>query len=132
MTTKRKPYVAEFSSKWWQKNTFYTWYFSREMTAVFAVWFCFILFWGFLSAGSGVESNAWNIYINFLKNPIVFVINIISFFAALLHSYTWFLCVPQVSPVKINGKVVETRKFALIADIVVVVLSVIILLCLTF
>lgn len=34
MTTKRKPYVREMSSNWWQQIGFYRFYVIREATAI--------------------------------------------------------------------------------------------------
>lgn len=129
MSTKRKPYITEIPATWWQKNPYYFWYFLREMTSLFTIWFSLVLVYGFFCAFGTAEGSSWQTFLHFLRNPVVIILNVISLLAALLHTRTWLLSLPQVSPVKVKGNVIESVKFANIASIVVAVISMIILGC---
>ncbi len=58
----------------------------REGTAVPAVWFSIVLIYGLFALKHGPES--WTGFVDFLQNPIVVVLNLISLAAALLHTKT--------------------------------------------
>ncbi len=63
MTTKRKPYVREMSSNWWQQIGFYRFYVIREATAIPQIWFSLVVLYGLFSLTAGPES--WFNYVPF-------------------------------------------------------------------
>lgn len=98
--TKRKAYVRDMSANWWTKSSFYKLYMVREVTCLATVWFCLVLLYGVISlGGEGLES-----FINFLQNPIVFILNVISIAALLYHAATLYVMTPQVLTFIVNNE----------------------------
>lgn len=101
MTTKRKPYVPPMTATWWKKLGFYRFYMLREGTAIPTVWFSLLLIYGLFSLKHGAQE--WAGFVDFLQNPIVIMLNIITLAAALLHTKTWFELAPKAANVIIKG-----------------------------
>ncbi|MGY4675613.1 fumarate reductase subunit FrdC [Ursidibacter arcticus] len=104
MTTaasKRKKYVREMKPTWWKKLDFYKFYVLRESTSVPTVWFCLVLLYGLVSLGKGTFGTD---FISFLQNPVVVILNIITFGAVLLNSFTFFGMAPQMMNVIVKNE----------------------------
>lgn len=99
--TKRKPYVREMKASWWKKLDFYKMYMVREATCLPTVWFCIVLFYGVVALSNGTFVTD---FVNFLQNPIVMILNIISLAAMLYHAATLFIMTPQVMTVMVKGE----------------------------
>lgn len=102
MTTKRKPYVRSMTSTWWKKLPFYRFYMLREGTAVPAVWFSIELIFGLFALKNGPES--WAGFVDFLQNPVIVIINLITLAAALLHTKTWFELAPKAANIIVKDE----------------------------
>lgn len=102
MTTKRKPYVRPMTSTWWKKLPFYSFYMLREGTAVPAVWFSIELIFGLFALKNGPE--AWAGFVDFLQNPVIVIINLITLAAALLHTKTWFELAPKAANIIVKDE----------------------------
>ena len=102
MTTKRKPYVRPMTSTWWKKLPFYRIYMLREGTAVPAVWFSIELIFGLFALKNGPE--AWAGFVDFLQNPVIVIINLITLAAALLHTKTWFELAPKAANIIVKDE----------------------------
>lgn len=102
MTTKRKPYVRPMMSTWWKKLPFYRFYMLREDTAVPAVWFSIELIFGLFALKNGPE--AWAGFVDFLQNPVIVIINLITLAAALLHTKTWFELAPKAANIIVKDE----------------------------
>ncbi len=102
MTTKRKPYVLPMTSTWWKKLPFYRFYMLREGTAVPAVWFSIELIFGLFALKNGPE--AWAGFVDFLQNPVIVIINLITLTAALLHTKTWFELAPKAANIIVKDE----------------------------
>ena len=102
MTTKRKPYVRPMKSTWWKKLPFYRFYMLREGTAVPAVWFSIELIFGLFALKNGPE--AWAGFVDFLQNPVIVIINLITLAAALLHTKTWFELAPKAANIIVKDE----------------------------
>ncbi|MCH6618150.1 fumarate reductase subunit C [Escherichia coli] len=102
MTTKRKPYVRPMTSNWWKKLPFYRFYMLREGTAVPAVWFSIELIFGLFALKNGPE--AWAGFVDFLQNPVIVIINLITLAAALLHTKTWFELAPKAANIIVKDE----------------------------
>ncbi|EET9095492.1 fumarate reductase subunit FrdC [Escherichia coli] len=102
MTTKRKPYVRPMTSTWWKKLPFYRCYMLREGTAVPAVWFSIELIFGLFALKNGPE--AWAGFVDFLQNPVIVIINLITLAAALLHTKTWFELAPKAANIIVKDE----------------------------
>ncbi|EHM4439707.1 fumarate reductase subunit FrdC [Escherichia coli] len=102
MTTKRKPYVRPMTSTWWKKLPIYRFYMLREGTAVPAVWFSIELIFGLFALKNGPE--AWAGFVDFLQNPVIVIINLITLAAALLHTKTWFELAPKAANIIVKDE----------------------------
>ena len=102
MTTKRKPYVRPMTSNWSTKLPFYRFYMLREGTAVPAVWFSIELIFGLFALKNGPE--AWAGFVDFLQNPVIVIINLITLAAALLHTKTWFELAPKAANIIVKDE----------------------------
>ena len=102
MTTKRKPYVRPMTATWWKKLPFYRFYMLREGTAVPAVWFSIELIFGLFALKNGPE--AWAGFVDFLQNPVIVIINLITLAAALLHTKTWFELAPKAANIIVKDE----------------------------
>ena len=102
MTTKRKPYVRPMTSTWWKKLPFHRFYMLREGTAVPAVWFSIELIFGLFALKNGPE--AWAGFVDFLQNPVIVIINLITLAAALLHTKTWFELAPKAANIIVKDE----------------------------
>lgn len=107
MTTKRKPYVRPMTSTWWKKLPFYRFYMLREGTAVPAVWFSIELIFGLFALKNGPE--AWAGFVDFLQNPVIVIINLITLAAALLHTKTWFELAPKAANIIVKDEKMGPR-----------------------
>ena len=102
MTTKRKPYVRPMTSTWWKELPFYRFYMLRDGTAVPAVWFSIELIFGLFALKNGPE--AWAGFVDFLQNPVIVIINLITLAAALLHTKTWFELAPKAANIIVKDE----------------------------
>jgi len=91
--SKRKAYRPEMSANWWLKSAFTRFYMLREATAIPTLWFSLLLLAGLVCLKHGPES--WQVFVNFLHNPLVLVLNVITLLATLLHAKTWFELAPK-------------------------------------
>ena len=102
MTTKRKPYVRPMPSIWWKQLPFYRFYMLREGTAVPAVWFSIELIFGLFALKNGPE--AWAGFVDFLQNPVIVIINLITLADSLLHTKTWFELAPKAANIIVKDE----------------------------
>lgn len=93
LTTKRNKYVREMTPTWWKSWDFYKFYMVREATALPTVWFCLVLLKGVFALGSHTFATD---FVDFLQNPIVVILNLISLAAMLLHAFTLFQMTGEV------------------------------------
>ena len=124
MTTKRKAYVREVKPTWWTKVGFYKFYMVREVTAIQTVWFCLVLLYGVISLGNGTFDTS---FVDFLKNPIVIILNLVSLAAMLLHAATLFIMTPQVLGIMVKGEKLPVATGAKIMWGITAVISIIVL-----
>ncbi len=121
----RKPYVREMKRTWWKDHPFYRFYMAREATVI-----PLILFTLFLTVGLGslvVGEAAWESWLGFMQNPVIVAINIVALAGSLFHAQTFFSMMPQVMPIKIKGKALDTKvvvlgQWAAVAAISLIVL----------
>ncbi|MGL5758893.1 fumarate reductase subunit FrdC [Plesiomonas sp.] len=106
--SKRKPYVREMKANWWQKLGFYKFYMIREGSAIPTVWFGLVLLYGMFALRSGAES--WGTFVDFLQNPIVLLLNLITLAMTLLHTATWFNLAPKAQIIIVNDEKLAESK----------------------
>ena len=124
----RKPYVREMKATWWQKSNFYRMYMLREATVLPLIFFTLCLTCGLASLVKGAES--WEAWLEFMANPVVVAINIVSLAGSLFHAHTFFNMFPQVMPVRLKGKLVNSKilvvgQWAAVAAISLIILIIV-------
>jgi fumarate reductase subunit C len=124
----RKPYVREMKASWWQKHSFYRMYMLREATVLPLILFTLYLTFGLGALVKGPE--AWQGWLDFMANPIIIAIDILALLASLFHAYTFFGMMPKVMPIRLKGKVVDTKiiilsQWAAVAAISLIVLIIV-------
>ncbi|MGB2079414.1 MAG: fumarate reductase subunit FrdC [Vibrio sp.] len=126
--SKRKPYVRPMERNWWSKTPFYRFYMLREATVIPLILFTIFLTIGLGSLVKGPE--AWATWLDFMANPVVVLINVLALAGSLFHAQTFFSMMPQVMPIKIKGKTLDTKvvvaaQWAIVAVISLIVLMII-------
>ena len=98
----RKPYIEPVKATWWLRNKTYLKYIFRELTSLFTLWIAIELLVIIILAVIMPEpGNPWNsidaqaAISDFIQNPIVIGLNILSLIAILFHTVTWFNIMPK-------------------------------------
>lgn len=104
----RKPYIRPVERRWYLRNAVYKKYMLRESTSVFVgLWMLNLLF-GLLRLSQGEA--AWNDWLAWQQNPLMFVFGVLTFAMAMFHTQTWFAIAPKAMPKYIAGKKIEHQK----------------------
>lgn len=95
-------YRAHVSVYWWLGEWHYLKFILRELSSVFVA-VCVIETLMLIRAlGDGPEAYAH--FLQSMQNPLVLVLNIISFFFVVFHTITWFNLAPSAIAVRLGGK----------------------------
>lgn len=126
--TNRKPYVRQLERTWWKDHPFYRFYMLREATVLPLVFFTLCLTGGLAALVMGEA--AWQNWLSFMANPLVVAVNIVALAGSLFHATTFFSMFPQVMPIRLGGKVIDTKlivgaQWAAVAVISLVVLVIV-------
>lgn len=122
--SKRKKYVREITPTWWKKLDFYKFYVLRESTAVPTIWFCLVLLYGLISLNNGTFHTE---FVAFLKNPVVFILNIITLGAVLLNSFTFFNMAPQMATIIVKNERLDAKLVSRVFWGITAVVSILVL-----
>lgn len=122
--SKRKKYVREITPTWWKKLDFYKFYVLRESTAVPTIWFCLVLLYGLISLNNGTFATE---FVAFLKNPVVFILNIITLGAVLLNSFTFFNMAPQMATIIVKNERLDAKLVSRVFWGITAVISILVL-----
>ena len=95
-------YRKRVSTYWWLQRWEYLRFVLREISSVFIAWFVVLTLVQIYSASQG--PNAYGDFLEFLKNPFVLALNIISFFFVVYHSITWFNLSARAMSIRVGGK----------------------------
>ena len=95
-------YRKRVSTYWWLQRWEYLRFVLREISSVFIAWFVVLTLMQIYSASRG--PNAYADFLEFLKNPCVLALNIISFFFVVYHSITWFNLSARAMSIRVGGK----------------------------
>jgi len=123
--SRRKPYVREMKRTWWKDHPFYRFYMLREATVLPVILFTLFLTFGLGALVKGPE--AWANWLEFMANPIVVIISILSLAGSLFHAHTFFNMMPQVMPIRIKGKALDKKAVVLAQWATVAFISLIVL-----
>jgi fumarate reductase subunit C len=95
-------YRKRVSTYWWLQRWEYLRFVLREISSVFVAWFVVLTLAQICTISRG--SQAYDGFQDFLKNPFVIALNIVSFFFVVFHSITWFNLSAKAMVIRVGGK----------------------------
>ena len=95
-------YRKRVSTYWWLQRWEYLRFVLREISSVFVAWFVVLTIAQLYAMSRGSE--AYNTFLDFLKNPFIIAFNIISFLFVVYHSITWFNLSARAMSIRVGGK----------------------------
>lgn len=95
-------YRTRVSTWWWMGRWSYLKFILREISSVFVAWFVVELLLALNALSSGPQE--YSEFQNFLRNPAVVVLNVVSLFFVVFHALTWFNLAPKAMAVRLRGK----------------------------
>ena len=97
-----KGYRVRMSTYWWLGGGPYLKFIVREISSVFVAWFVIETL---LQINALIDGPAaYTEFENFMRNPLIIALNVISFFFVAFHAITWFNLAPKAMAVRIGGK----------------------------
>lgn len=97
-----KMYRTRMSTYWWLGRWPYLKFILRELSSVFVAWFVIMTLLQIDALRRGpadyMEFQEW------LRNPVVIALNIISFFFVIFHAVTWFNLAPKAMAIRAGGR----------------------------
>lgn len=90
------------STWWWMGRWSYLKFILREISSVFVAWFVLVLLFLIYALSQG--PHAYDAFQQWLRNPVVVTLNIVSLFFVLFHAVTWFNLAPAAMVVRLGGK----------------------------
>jgi len=97
-----KSYHPRVSTYWWLARWPYLKFILRELSSVFVAFFVVVTLLQIRALGHGPTE--YTAFQEWLRNPLILTINIISFLFVLFHAVTWFNLAPKAMPVHVAGK----------------------------
>lgn len=110
-TIKATPSYTEFHPRWYRPRVSVYWWLGewhylkfilRELSSVFVAVFVIETLLLINALRSGPESYAH--FQRWMQNPLIMVLNLVSFFFIVFHTITWFNLAPSAMPVRLGGK----------------------------
>ena len=110
-TIKSAPSYTEFHPRWYRPRVSVYWWLGewhylkfilRELSSVFVAIFVIEIL--FLLSALRDGPQAYASFQQCMRNPLVIVLNIVSFFFIVFHAITWFNLAPSAMPVRLGGK----------------------------
>jgi fumarate reductase subunit C len=97
-----KGYRVRMSTYWWLGRWPYLKFILREISSVFVAWFVIetLLQINALIGGPA----AYTEFQDFMRNPLVIALNIVSLFFVVFHTFTWFNLAPKAMAIRMGGK----------------------------
>jgi len=96
-----KSYRARMSTYWWLTRWPYLKFILREASSVFVAWIVIVTLLQIQALSRGSADYAE--FQNWLRNPLVVLLNVVSFFFVVFHAVTWFNLAPKAMAVRIRG-----------------------------
>jgi fumarate reductase subunit C len=97
-----KSYHPRVSTYWWMARWPYLKFILREASSVFVMFFVIVTLLQIRALIAGPASYAE--FQEWLRNPIILTLNIVSFFFVMFHAITWFNLAPKAMAVRVGGK----------------------------
>jgi fumarate reductase subunit C len=95
-------YHPRVSTYWWLWRWVYLRFILRELTSVAVACYIAILIGQICAVAAGPE--AWAQYQEWLKKPLVVLVNAACLGAVLFHALTWFHLAPAAMVMRVGGK----------------------------
>ena len=95
-------YRPQVSVYWWLGEWHYLKFILRELSSVFVAVFVVETLLMVSALRDGPEAYAH--FQQCMRNPLVIVLNVVSFFFIVFHAITWFNLAPSAMPVRVGGK----------------------------
>jgi fumarate reductase subunit C len=105
-----KGYRVRMSTYWWLGRWPYLKFILREISSVFVAWSVIETLMQINALIGGPA--AYGDFQDFLQNPVVMVVNVISLFFVVFHAVTWFNLAPKAMAVRLGGKRVPALLIA--------------------
>jgi len=102
-----RPHVSVY---WWLGEWHYLEFILRELSSVFVA--VFVVETLFMLSALRDGADAYAQFQQSMRNPLMILLNIISFFFIVFHAITWFNLAPSAMPVRIGGKRVAPAMVA--------------------
>jgi fumarate reductase subunit C len=113
-----RPHVSVY---WWLGEWHYLKFILRELSSVFVAVVVIETLMLIRALSDGPEAYAH--FLECMQNPLVLVLNVISFFFVVFHTITWFNLAPSAMPVRLGGKRVPDVLVAAPSYVVWIVVS---------
>jgi fumarate reductase subunit C len=97
-----KSYHVRVSTYWWLTRWPYLKFILREGSAVFVAWAVIVTLLQIHALKGGPEDYAQ--FQNWLRNPVVLAVNVVSLLFIIFHAVTWFNLAPKAMAVRLGGK----------------------------
>ena len=95
-------YRTRVSTYWWLRKWYYLKFVLRELSSIFVAYFVLITLLQIHSLSRGPEAYAR--FEERMRNPLMIVLNAISFLFVLFHTITWFNLAPRAMVVRLGGE----------------------------
>jgi fumarate reductase subunit C len=96
-----KSYRARMSTYWWLTRWPYLKFILREGSAVFVAWIVIVTLLQIQALSRGPAD--YTEFQNWLRSPLVVLLNVVSFFFVIFHAVTWFNLAPKAMAIRMRG-----------------------------
>jgi fumarate reductase subunit C len=96
-----KSYRAPVSTYWWLTRWPYLKFILREGTSVFVAWIVIVTLLQIQALSRGPADYAE--FQNWLRNPFVLALNVVSLCFVIFHAVTWFNLAPKAMAIRLRG-----------------------------
>jgi fumarate reductase subunit C len=114
-------YRPQVSVYWWLGEWHYLKFILRELSSVFVA--VVVIETLLLIRALGQGPDAYAHFLQCMRNPLILLLNVISFFFVVFHTITWFNLAPSAMPVRMGGKRVPDALVAAPSYLAWVVIS---------
>ena len=97
-----KTYQTRVSTYWWLSRWPYLKFILREASSVFVAWFVVLTLLQIKAVSGGQAEYA--AFQDWLRNPLLIVMNLVSLLFVVFHAVTWFNLAPKAMAVRMGGK----------------------------
>jgi fumarate reductase subunit C len=105
-----KSYRTRVSTYWWLGRWPYLKFILRELSSVFVAWFVILTLLQVSALSKGQAEYAQ--FQEWLSNPLVILLNLVSFLFVVFHAVTWFNLAPKAMAIRMGGKRVPAALIA--------------------